>query len=84
MWELRRAPRVLSGGYGWGRGVIWRTQVEPLCAWAPHSLETEAHLVSLTLGMQRGHVKGAESGNIGTRASRGGRKRYSEPRLWFI
>lgn len=79
MWELRQAPRVLSVGYGWGRRVIWRIQLELLSAWAPpHSLGTDAHLL---VWLQRGHVKSAESGNIGTS---GRRKRYSEQRLWFI
>lgn len=82
MWELRRAPRVLSGGYGWGRGVVWRSQLEPLSAWAPpRTVWGLTRIYCLASGMQRGHVKCAESGNIGTS---GRRKRYSEQRLWFI
>lgn len=83
MWGLRRALRVPSGGYGWGRGVVWRIQLEPLCAWVPHTLGTDAHLVS-GFGNAKGVTLRVRSPETGTRASSGCRKRYSEQRLWFI
>lgn len=51
------------------------------CVGPPRTVWGLTRIYCLASGMQRGHVKCAESGNIGTS---GRRKRYSEQRLWFI
>lgn len=76
--EFRVSCLRVMGGAG---GLVWRIPTRALGCVGPARF---VRISCLASGMQKGQVKGAESGNIGTGTSCGGRKRYSEQRLWFI